>query len=334
MPLTTPRFWKGWVATLAAGIVFFAWIIRYTDQFQNVISLFSLGGILAWLTFFSKTLPQNVIEEMQTRIYEDYFKSGWAAKVGLAVIVLVALCGSFLGTIAVEAPTASRQVVWIRAPGESLGNSTPLPAGGEVFKQLVFTTPWGARERLVKVPGYPYSRQWIRPFQLTTIRFPDSLRERRVILLQPRPALALVRFREPRMLRVEVGGTKYDLPEYHGEPLWIGCMSDVDLPASLRRRLQREVAASFLGGDESDARREFGASVSDFWFSPQSIHDFTVGLNHHELKFPAAINPGEPLTVSMGLLGNKVTGEMRRYRTQKEKPYDFVELWWIESSSE
>lgn len=154
------------------------------------------------------------------------------------------------------------------------------------------------------------------------------------MLLQPRPALSLVRFREPRMLRVQVGREKYDVPEYRGEPLWIGCMSDVEVPASLHRRLQREAAGSFLGGDELAARQEFEASVSDFWFSPQSIHDLAADGNERELKLPAAINPGEVPAISMGLQRKEPAGEMRPYRARKEKLYDFVELWWIESKSD
>ena len=54
-----PVFVCNLVLMLSLGVGVSAWVLRYTDLFEEFAGLLALGGLFSWLAFVSKLLPEN-----------------------------------------------------------------------------------------------------------------------------------------------------------------------------------------------------------------------------------------------------------------------------------
>src|SRR4051812_28381189 len=55
------------LSIISVGVLVSGWLLYYTDWFEVVGGLLALGGILSWLAFVSKILPDERIKQLQKR---------------------------------------------------------------------------------------------------------------------------------------------------------------------------------------------------------------------------------------------------------------------------
>jgi hypothetical protein len=58
-PGLSPLFVTNLLAILAVGVSFCAWILHYTEWFPAIGGILALGGVLSWLAFVSRILPDH-----------------------------------------------------------------------------------------------------------------------------------------------------------------------------------------------------------------------------------------------------------------------------------
>ena len=262
------------VSILVVGVALCAWILYHTDWFPAIGGLLALGGVLSWLAFVSRVLPNHRLEALQT--WAD--RAILCSRITLTVLALVAVVGlvsaSFLGTVQVESVRESTdRFLRVYPVGSTPGDEVRLRPG-EAFRKPVWTSFWNPTALRVKVSGYPDEVVTVKPWQREPLSVPASF-ERAVVLLRPTVDLFDVVHNSPRKLSIRVTfpkGPSSSRPprEFHaeadgqpllfdGRSLWIGCDEDVDIPLRLEAAWRAELGAN---------KR---ASMINYWLQPRAL---------------------------------------------------------------
>jgi hypothetical protein len=80
---------------ILTGVLVSGWFLFYTDWFEVIGGLLALSGILSWLAFVSKILPEERIKQLQAALDARVLAKPrtWLVVSGLLVIlILIALC--------------------------------------------------------------------------------------------------------------------------------------------------------------------------------------------------------------------------------------------------
>ncbi len=273
-PELSPLYVTNLVAILLAGVSFCAWILYYTEWFPAIGGLLALGGVLSWLAFVSRVLPNHRLEALQT--WAD--RAILCSRTTLAVLVLLAAAGlafaSFLGTVQVESVRESADRFLLVHPADSPPGEEVRLRAGEVFRGPVWTSFWSPAALRVKVSGYPDELVTVRPWRREMLSVPASF-ERPVVLLRPTVDLFDLVHNSPRRLSVRVtfpGGRPHSRPprefltepdgkplQFDGRSLWVGCDEDVDIPLRLEAAWRAELAASQR------------SSMINYWLHPRAL---------------------------------------------------------------
>jgi hypothetical protein len=219
----------------------------------------------------------------------------------LTAFGVAALAGSFLGTIEiVPVKTSGSRVV-------SIGSRAPYPIVDGRLRFVVPTTLWSSAVVRVKVDGYPDRMVTVRPFLPTPLTVPTSF-VRPVVLLRPDRRLLVDIAHNPMMLHVRIGteaGAPIDrrLYDFHGQPVWIACDPDVELPADERARLERdfehlpELQPVALGGDRFELAPGDDVDVQVLFVEGARVENNSVYLHKHFQVKPAYV--GVPPQIEM-----------------------------------
>lgn len=273
-PELSPLFVTNLMAILVVGVALCAWILYYTEWFPAIGGLLALGGVLSWLAFVSRVLPNHRLEALQT--WAD--RAILCSRITLTVLVLLAVVGlasaSFLGTVQVESLRESTdRFLRVHPVNSSPGDEVRLRAG-EAFRRPVWTSLWNPATLRVKVSGYPDEVVTVRPWRREALSVPASF-ERPVVLLRPTVDLFDAVHNSPRRLSVRVAfpkGLSSSRPpreflaqpdgqplQFDGRSLWIGCDEDVDIPLRLEAAWRAELGASQR------------SSMINYWLHPRAL---------------------------------------------------------------
>ena len=274
-PGLSPLFVTNLVAILLVGVGFCAWILYYTDWFPAIGGLLALGGVVSWLAFVSRVLPDHRLEALQglggpgdplQPHHADRAGSPGGRRAGLRR----AFSERSRSSRCASPRTGS--CGFIRSDSAP-GDDVRLRAG-EVVRRPVWTSWWSSTPLRVKVSGYPDEVVTVRPWRRESLSVPASF-QRPVVLLRPRVDLFDLVHNSPRRLSVRVTfpqspssprPAREFLAQSDGQPLkfdgralWIGCDEDVDIPLRLEAAWRAELAASQR------------SSMINYWLRPSAL---------------------------------------------------------------
>ena len=256
---TIPKtFVSNFCAFLFLGASVLGWCYRYTDWIEIVGGFLSLAGILSWLAFVLKVIPEKRMEEFQTWADGIIFNNVRAKWFVLGLLVIGLVGASFLGTVEVTwVAGEGNRSVRIHKVGKLEGEAVPLMPGGVVRSLFLtfWTEPTKAR---VKVNGFPDRIAEIKPWQRYELKVPDSF-YRPVVLFRPTVDLLNMLRNEPMSLSVKVDSQSWMIPQYDGRSLWIGCDADVEVPEA-----KREIWRAILTAAGQ-------AETSHYWVRPLTL---------------------------------------------------------------
>lgn len=258
-PSAIPKtFVSNFFAFLLLGSSVLGWCYRYTDWIEVVGGFLSLAGILSWLAFVLKVIPENRMKEFQTWADGRIFNNARVKWFVLGLLVIGLAGASFLGTVEVSwiAGEGSRSV-WIHRVEKSEGEAVPLMPG-KLVRSLFFTL-WTKPTKLrVKVNGFPDRTIDITPWQRYELKVSDSF-YRPVVLFRPTVELLNMLRNEPMTLSVKVDSQSWTIPQYEGRSLWFGCDADVEVPEA-KKDVWRAIL-TYAGQPET----------SHYWLHPLSL---------------------------------------------------------------
>ena len=143
-----------------------AWLLRYTDWFETFAGLLALGGVLSWLAFISRAIPDDRLKSLQGQIVGVILESRRTWKVVLSIVVLLFALSFCLGSLQVEGGKGgfdARIQVYSVDRDRSGVDSWYLPANGRV-RSLWWTNPFGSRQLSVKLTSLPEARAHVIPW--------------------------------------------------------------------------------------------------------------------------------------------------------------------------
>jgi hypothetical protein len=248
------------------GALFLGWCYRYTDWIAVVGGFLSLAGMLSWLAFILKIIPEKRMGEFQTWADAALFNSKGAKWLVLALLLGGLIAASLLGAVEVTWPAGEgSRSVWMHRRGTSAGDAVSLMPGGSA--RSLFFTFWYPRASVrIKVSGFPDRIVDISPWQRQELRLPDSF-YRPVVLFRPTVDLLNMLRNEPMRLSVKVDSQPWTIPDYDGHSLWIGCDADVEVPEAKREVWRAILTAS---GQPETAR---------YWVYPLTLASPTPDLH-------------------------------------------------------
>ncbi len=211
-----------------AGIALCGWVAYFTELLPLVGGLLGLGGVLAWLGFVGKLLPEERVKMLQ-QSFEQHCLASAPATVGSLALLLVAaglwLCGRAVDVQAFGEPV-DRLVAMapdlVPFPEEQ---AALVPANGTV-RFTTWAAPFSRRECWVRVKGYPGRRVILPSWGRVTLRVPASF-QREVVLLKPGQHLASRTRGTQERLVVAIGATAHDVGALDGRSVVVGCADDV-----------------------------------------------------------------------------------------------------------
>jgi hypothetical protein len=278
---TTPKsavvVWANFVMLVILGTAVLAWIHRYTESFGMIGGLLGLGGVLAWAAFLTNVVGRDTKARMQAG-FEGLVlgrERGWLVMVALlGVLFLVA--GRF-GAVRLDSrgdPTP--RLAWATpaaTPSEPVEGGTPLPGGGRV-NLLVGVPPFGSGTFRVKVRGLPALVTSVSAFERRTFAVPEAFLQRPVLLLRPTLVESTSLRNNPLPLVISRDGTEWKIDRYAGQAVWLGCESDVGIPARVLDDWRFDLA-----------RANQQPSAIAIWTPPVSLADAVDFAPGDELEF-------------------------------------------------
>ncbi len=134
----------------------------------------------------------------------------------------------------------------------------------DVYQIVWGTSWWCPAQKRVKVAGYPVKVVAVKPLVPTKLTIPHSF-TRPVVLIRPTTDLIDMLKGNPKDLFIRIGPRIWSIPQLEGRAVWIGCDSDVKVPARLQEAWRADV--------ETAARLSY---ADDFWLQPNGLHDVPI----------------------------------------------------------
>ena len=246
------------VTLILVGVAFSGWLLYFTDSFEVFGGLLALGGLLSWLAFVSKVIPEDKAKEIQKGLFGFFLEGRYAWAVYLGILVAGALATAMVGAIQLETVQTGTDYQFVVYPAN--GKRPPeekrerVPAAGHV-RTLCFLPWWKARTFKVHVTGFPERQVCVRPWWDREKRqVPSSFVQPVVLLGAVEPILDRIWKHDKGYyyhLVVVLDGKKFSLEkEYEGQAIWLGCGEGdgLELPQAARDYWKNELTRS----DKSD----------------------------------------------------------------------------------
>jgi hypothetical protein len=236
------------VLTLGVGTLY--WIGYHTEWLGIVGGVLGLGGAFAWVAFVLGLVRKERKEAMQFAL-DGALSSRWTAACAVLAAVVLAIVGSMYGSIRIDARRDSSEryveILLQRDDERELVHSDLLPAHS--VRTFPVRAGDGARPYELRIIGLPELELRARSFERTTIRSPDALLARSVLVLRPTTEVTQTIRRDAARfeLTVRIGeDPPARIENYRGESVWVGCEESVVIPPALRDRWRMELAAARL----------------------------------------------------------------------------------------
>jgi hypothetical protein len=240
---------------VVAGVAASAWVLYFTDWFPLFLSLLTLGGLFAWISFVAGMLTKERKENLQHR-FEEKFLAKRKAGIGVLVVTAVLLLGlTALGsTVIIETYGDSEHRVVDLVP---LNTDSPLKSFLAQRRSLkphhshkLYIWHLGAACSFVMnvshLPSHHLELDWIKR---KTVIVPDDLARRPVVLIRPTFALSqyaeTLRPNSPSALYLNVkrnGELVIDREPFRGKAVWLGAGADMPVPPEMEARWKDELS--------------------------------------------------------------------------------------------
>jgi len=234
-------------ALAVAGVLLSAWMLHFTDWFEEALTLLALGGLASWLAFMLKVVPEPYLKSFQSQFYDRILSRRHLWWI-LLVITALGLLFFVLFVASIEITVAEGDgdaAVWVYSPKCATPGDDALRwvAKGKSQRFVFFTKPLRPRKVVVKVSGYPEKVVPLVSFSRTDLRTPESFR-RPVVLLRPvMKTVELVGENEVDAV-IRVNGVEYPT-KMGARSIWVGCDQDVKVPQELIQLWVLETEAEF-----------------------------------------------------------------------------------------
>ncbi len=248
------------VAIAFVGVAISWWLLRFTDFFPAVGGFLGLGGIFAWIAFFSNLIREERKVEMQNELERRVLLGRATTSYALLVAILGAVWAALHGTVVVIGPgDGGKRAVEIRH-GERVIETIEVAPGSTVKASLWSLS--GSRNLILKSEGLPDLAVRLRNFRRTSVVIPQSFTAQPILLARPAPDV--VEASPKSLVKVQILGSSRKWEEYGsipsgayaGESIWIGSSADVRVPSSV----------------EDQWLRQFGATPAFFqWLQPKGV---------------------------------------------------------------
>ena len=235
-------FVRNVVAIVVLGVAVSWWLLEYTDFFPAVGGFLGLGGIFAWVAFFSNLVRDDRKSQLQNELEQHVLLNRATATYVLMLLIVCAVWAALHGTIVVIAPgEGAKRAVEIR-DGSSVIDTIEVDPASTVKTSL--RTLRGRRNLTLKVSGLPDLEVTARSFSRTSVVIPQSFMTQPVLLARTSPDVAAVSSAvKVQIKRGNAAWVDYGTIApggYTGESIWVGASADTEVPASARERWRRQ----------------------------------------------------------------------------------------------
>lgn len=222
---------RNFFALVVVGVAASAWMLYFTDWFEHALTLLALGGVVSWLAFAIKVIPEPYVKSVQARFYARVIDRPGLWKqillVGLGLFLVALFRGSVEVTVAEGDADRAVYVYDPKEPAPRTEDATWL-AKGKSQRFGVWTPPFVGRSVVVKVAGYPERVVPLCGFRRVDLRAPESLRPP-VVLLRPTTRMVSLFGQNEVDGTVRVNGVSYPV-KVGSRSIWVGCDEDVKVP--------------------------------------------------------------------------------------------------------
>jgi hypothetical protein len=244
---------------LALGTGVSAWILRYTDVFEEFAGLLALSGLFSWLAFVSKLLPESRVVALQEWADGALFTEWRTTRILGGVIVAVLLLCCFVGSVQVQSFDPGDRAMEVgRRSRKASGEITRLLSGGKLREWFFTSWPFPTTIR-VKAIGLPELWTTVAPWGRNELYLPASF-IRPVILLTPNPKPIDFKDAGGSVQVFDERNNRWDEIPFDGRAIWIGCDREVQVPAHAADALREEIKGM---AEEADRTK-----VTQSWFNP------------------------------------------------------------------
>lgn len=280
-----PVFVRNLLLMLFLGVGISAWILRYTDVFEEFAGLLALSGLFSWLAFVSKVLPEDRVKALQEWADRAIFTDTRTSRILAVLSVLAVVLSGFLGSLQVQSFDPADRAMQVDRPGKNeISDTSRLLSGGKL--RQVFWTSWPWRSSIrVKAIGLPELLTTVGPWERKELYLPTSFL-RPVLLLTPSPKLIDLQGAASFVEVYDDKGNLWDRIPFDGRAIWLGCDRDVQIPSHAADALREEIKGITAETDRLKAIQS--------WFNPTAS------------EHPKALSPGE-VRLAFLFLGTPLT---------------------------
>jgi hypothetical protein len=250
-PETNSLFAVNLAALVAAGVAVSWWLLCFTDWFETFAGLLTLGGVLSWLAFVSRVLPEDQLKALQRQITGSVMENERTWKFCLAGLLAALVVSSFVGSLQIEGGRGgsdARLKVFADGKKEEDTDTDYLPANGRV-RSLWFVWPFSGSKVRVKVAGLPVAafdvRPWWRAGGPEKCLVPTSFLRPVLCVAATGSVAEKASTGDPpeRFDLVVCIDGKLHRRAFTGRAVWVGCRKgDLELPASAAKYWEKELA--------------------------------------------------------------------------------------------
>jgi len=295
------------------GVFCLTWFAHHTDWLPIIGNLLGMGGIFAWIGFLFGMITDARKKQLQEGL--DDLLNGWSSfKVLVALALATSLLASFYGSIQFESKEVANTHYLELADEE-----VRLKAGEEV--RALVRTGWHTRALSLKVPGLPKGSFRVKPFRRTEIKVPEDL-YRPLVLIWPDHLTTqyAINFKSKLEVILEREGQKstvFQIDNYQGNPLWLGCGDDVPVPRDMLdlRKLKLSLKPNIQTADMENTLIR--------WSRAKSLVDDYRPQNNDRLKVVVHLNTGGTFNKDEV---HVIRVDNQRERTQLEEYVEVIEI--------
>jgi len=252
---TTARPWLNLANLLVvttAGTLSLIWCLYFTDYLPQILTLLGMGGVFSWLALMLNVLTEGRRKHIQAKLEDILLDHHWTWIGAMLSLAVGCFWAVEHGTLILSAAgdESDRQVSLIPEREVGTGSSSiqqEILNGRGRRKFLLAVPRFGEARYRLKIDGLPAKWVQVCALRRRVVASPDSFYRRPVVLVRPSAGLSatLENPREQWRLAIKHQGTDLaQVESYRGEPLWIGCDEDVELPELLLNRWRLELASS------------------------------------------------------------------------------------------
>lgn len=233
-----------------AGVGASAWVLYFTDWFPMFLSLLTLGGAFAWISFVAGMLTEDRKKDLQHR-----FENGFLARPRAWICILLVTGGGLLivslagGTVIVETYGDQEHRALTFTPSGIAEDPATKPRLAQRKSLSPHTShkfyvwhPLFFQNFRLDISRLPSARLDLALFKRRKVIVPDDLHQRPVVLIRPTYALAQAAAGRPLYLCVERNGEPLiDGERFRGKAVWLGAGAGMPIPQEMETQWKGEL---------------------------------------------------------------------------------------------